>query len=274
MSKIIDFYQGVGTDAEGRTFYEALAMTDQQMEAGHHWIQWAFPLPEASKKQPTAPVATQDDLNILATQPVAKMRVLVALGRFIQFLDQTQEWRRPRDHNHLRITRVIRSLALVGHNDVAYEFAEYVKAVVGKVVGKEVIWYWNEALKRHPAWLTETPPPSPSLWGKDAVEHLRTVLTNLLLVTTRVKVASRWPPALRGVQWDDLPAALAGLSEEDVERHLEGYEGCESITTRVIGNKWQVWSPNDHSEGVATCPQEAVQMARRVHLAFAVADLP
>ena len=69
------------------------------------------------------------------------------------FLDRTTQWRRAKDHNHLRITRVLRSLCFCGLNDVAFDFCDYAKHEVGKVVGKETCWYWDEALKRNPAWL-------------------------------------------------------------------------------------------------------------------------
>ena len=153
MSVILDFYNGKGLGS-GRTFHQVLDLSDGDLEGNCDWVQWVFPLPEPSKMQPQSPVATQDDFNAIAEDPVLKMRVLAALGRCIQFLDRTTQWRQAQDHNHLRITRVIRCLCFVGLNDEAFEFCEYAKHEVGKLVGKETIWYWEEALKRHPAWLT------------------------------------------------------------------------------------------------------------------------
>ena len=153
MSIILDFYARKGYDPKGRAFHEYLQADDVFWENCHDHIQVAFPLPEPSAKQPHAPVATQDDFNAIATTPELKMRVLMMLGRYLQFLDRTFQWRRAKDHNHLRITRVIRCLGFCGLNDEAFEFCEYVKSVVGKTVGKQTIWYWEEALKRNPAWL-------------------------------------------------------------------------------------------------------------------------
>ena len=154
---IIDFYQGTGTNADGQTFHECLQMSDAAWEKGHLFIQWLFPLPEPSHMQPSSPVATQDDYNIISTTPVLKMRVLAALGRYIAFLDRTTQWRRQGDHNHQRITRVIRCLCFVGWNDPAYDFCEHVKEQIGGTgAGTRTMWFWDEALKRHPAWLDET----------------------------------------------------------------------------------------------------------------------
>ena len=155
MSAILDFYQSKGL-AAGRTFHQVLYLSDQELEDNCDWVQWMFPLPEPSKMQPDSPVATQSDFDAIASSPVLKMRVMAALGRYIAFLDRTTAWRRPKDHNHLRITRVIRCLCFCGLNDAAFEFCEYVKFIAGKAAGKETVWYWEEALKRHPAWLQKT----------------------------------------------------------------------------------------------------------------------
>jgi hypothetical protein len=152
MSQILDFYKDKGL-AAGRTFHQVLNLSDQELEDNCDWVQWVFPLPEPSKMQPDSPVATQDDFNVIATTPELKMRMLAALGRYLAFLDCTFKWRRATDHNHLRITRVIRCLCLSGLNDPAYDVFEYVRDKVGTTVGKQTVWYWEEALKRHPAWL-------------------------------------------------------------------------------------------------------------------------
>jgi len=154
MSDIIKFYKGQGYDANGNLFHDVLQKDDNYWETCHGHIQWVFPLPEPSKMQPHSPVATFDDFTILGLDPVLKMRVLAAQGRYIAFLDRTTQWRRAKDHNHLRITRVLRCLCFCGLNDEAFEFCEYAKHEVGNIVGKETVWYWNEALKRNPAWLT------------------------------------------------------------------------------------------------------------------------
>ena len=152
MSAILDFYLRDKPSPAG-TYHEILQDTDRFWEDCHGHVQWVFPLPEASKMQPNSPVATQADYNVIASSPILKMRVLAALGRYIAFLDRTTQWRREHDHNHLRITRVIRCLCFCGLNDAAFDFCEYAKHVAGGKAGKQTVWYWEEALKRHPAWL-------------------------------------------------------------------------------------------------------------------------
>jgi len=152
MSQITDFYSGkftIGLDSLTDIIYR----NDAWWEHGHDFIQWCFPLPEASKAVPLSPVATQEDFDCIAESPTLKMRMVALLGRYVTFLESTEKWRRKEDHNHMRITRVLRSLSYCGLNDVAYDFLQYVKAQVGHIVPSRTVWYWDEALKRSPAWL-------------------------------------------------------------------------------------------------------------------------
>ncbi len=153
MSDLTEFLRGDVPNSNGLTLSDILDFSDEQFEFGHTHIQWMFPLPEASKAQPSSPIATQEDYDIIEMTPAVKMRMIASLGRFILFLDRTKVWRRPRDHNHLRITRALRSLCFCGLNDVAFDFCRYVKAEVGDIVGERTCWFWDEALKRNPAWL-------------------------------------------------------------------------------------------------------------------------
>jgi len=152
-SPILMFLSGDGHDAHGLHITDYFDMDDSWWERNHDHIQWAFPLPEPSRAQPQSPVATEPDYDAIAASPLLKARLLTMLGRYIMFLQRTVRWRNPRDHNHLRITRVIRCLCRSGLNDVAFDFCEFVKDQVGATVGKQTCWYWDEALKRNPAWL-------------------------------------------------------------------------------------------------------------------------
>jgi hypothetical protein len=53
MSRLLDFYRGVGADTEGRRLEDILAWPDDDLEEVHDFIQWLFPLPEPSRASPT-----------------------------------------------------------------------------------------------------------------------------------------------------------------------------------------------------------------------------
>ena len=48
MSSIATFLDKSGVDGHGRTHADVLALGDPELEARHDFIQWLFPLPEAS----------------------------------------------------------------------------------------------------------------------------------------------------------------------------------------------------------------------------------
>src|ERR1043165_3546689 len=63
-AKLIDFYFGNGTDFAGRRIEDVWAMSFEELEYNHDFIQWLFPLRERSGVQPDVPVL--DDATIHA----------------------------------------------------------------------------------------------------------------------------------------------------------------------------------------------------------------
>jgi len=157
MTAILDFYRGVGTDAQGRILEDVAAFTDLQMEGGHEHIQWMFPLPEPSRAQPQSPVMTEEDLEAFRTDTCLQDTALRCLRVYLRFLVRTQAWRGQRDHNHLRISRILRFLTLIEKQDNARRFYNYVTPETQ--AGADTRWYWREAMKPEPAYLHGGFPP-------------------------------------------------------------------------------------------------------------------
>src|SRR6185437_16980358 len=67
-SPILAFYRG-GCDDRRRRLAEILAWSDARLEAVHDYIQWIFPLPEASGANPSAPVLSQADIAAFGADP-------------------------------------------------------------------------------------------------------------------------------------------------------------------------------------------------------------
>lgn len=151
MSIILDFYRGTGTGA-GRTFEQVIALDDFNLERAHDWVQWAFPLPEPSKAQPKSPVMTEADIEAFKNDLELRARVGQALARFTLFLSRTHDWRDRYDHNHLRITRVLRFLTLIGMQGEAQTLYQMLTKEHPGLPGKTE-WYWQEAMKETPEWL-------------------------------------------------------------------------------------------------------------------------
>lgn len=154
MSRLIEFYGGQGADDAGRYFNEVMDFDLDALEHGHDYIQWIFPLPEASRFHPRAPLLTEEDLARF-THPDSVLRTIQARRACILMLNffmSTTAWRAPKDHNHLRITRILRFLTLIGLDPEARAFLRVAEREA-PAVPERTRWYWKEALNKNPAWL-------------------------------------------------------------------------------------------------------------------------
>ena len=128
---LLAFYRGDGRDIEGRTHAEILAWSDARFEAVHDYIQWLFPLPEPSGANPLAPLLTPGVAEAFRESEEMRSRLRAAYTRMLSFYglvfrshgevvpaafypQRAQTWLTPWNHNHLRLTRILRSLRLLG----------------------------------------------------------------------------------------------------------------------------------------------------------------
>ena len=110
---VVMFLEGEGTDARGRSVFDVISMNDVAIERTHDFIQWLFPLPEPSAAIPDSPVLTPQDIQDIRVSELAPIALAGATDRMAAFYQTTHEWLMPNDHNHRRITRIIRSLRLL-----------------------------------------------------------------------------------------------------------------------------------------------------------------
>lgn len=133
MSKITEFYAGTGTDHAGRTLADIMAFDDVELERVHDFIQWMFPLREASRFNPNAPILTQQDVDEFLSSAKLQDNLLASLRKMCAFyglsLDRNENdtgwdmtlvadgkpwWASPHDHNLLRLTRILTSTRVLG----------------------------------------------------------------------------------------------------------------------------------------------------------------
>lgn len=165
-SQVVDFYCHDGTDRHGRSVLDMIAMTDRELESHHDIIQWMFPLHETSSVNPDCPLVDEHSAHVLRENIDAHQRMhemITRFGRFLGFeLDEDGQfiadpslasnrdnWHSPMNHNHLRITRVIRSLRLFGFEKEARAFYEAVSksAVQSQCATERTLAYWKQALE-------------------------------------------------------------------------------------------------------------------------------
>jgi hypothetical protein len=137
---IVAFYSG-GRDSAGRTLREILAWNDGALEAVHDYIQWVFPTRQPSGVNPNAPLVTIDTSRAFASNGELREGLRDAFTRMLAFYglrrtrddagavrieiddarfgDRGPTWLHPNNHNHLRLTRIMQSLAALGLPDEA-----------------------------------------------------------------------------------------------------------------------------------------------------------
>ncbi len=165
MTTLLNFYRGAGTDSAGRTLAELWAYSDREMEAVHDFIQWMFPLREPSQFNPDAPLLTAADIQAFQAEPALQAALGRSLERFLAFVGLRIEgskvvqaddfaakrsvWTSP-NHNWLRISRVLTSARLLGHETTAQAFFQFLDQ--GKTAGliradATTFGYWSRAAR-------------------------------------------------------------------------------------------------------------------------------
>ena len=127
---IVAFYSG-GKDSEHRRLAEILGWDDDRLEMVHDYVQWVFPTRQPSGVNPFAPTVTAETIRLFAGDSGLRERLRRAFDRMLVFyglkrlgarieIDDTRfpararVWLQPGNHNHLRLTRIMDSLATLG----------------------------------------------------------------------------------------------------------------------------------------------------------------
>lgn len=126
MDPIIHFYTDRGANQSGRTRKAILGLTNSWLENEHDWIQWLFPLPEPSLAVPESPILTPVAFALFQNNIIARAHYWQSVERMCRFFNEEDYWLRYTDHNHKRITRIIRSMKIVLNLDEASRFWEFI----------------------------------------------------------------------------------------------------------------------------------------------------
>ncbi len=122
--KIRRFLENETPDHAGRKLSHIWQFTDGEMESCHDYIQWVFPLDQESGSVPNAPVLTQEDIKEIKNSPIAISNLKQSADLFYQFLCRNDQWLCMSNHNHLRITRLIKSLRILVGDESANTMRE------------------------------------------------------------------------------------------------------------------------------------------------------
>ncbi|KAI0429873.1 opioid growth factor receptor conserved domain-containing protein [Xylaria sp. FL1042] len=175
MRRLVNFYDPAtkGPDAHGRTLDDILEWSDGRLESQHNYIQTVFPLPEGSGFGHRAPIIDEETMLIFGQSRELRKNLLRTLKRMLAFYGFDAEdkdghefqlvitprrdcevgfsrWVVRLDHNHLRITRIIRSLRVLGLEGAAKDFYDALIGVYKArgAVGSSTIGFWTRALEK------------------------------------------------------------------------------------------------------------------------------
>lgn len=170
-TRILEFYSGRGRDDRGRTLAEILGWSDAGLEEIHDYIQWLFPLPERSGANPEAPVLDagtiaefRADSALRAAIHRAFLRMLAFYGletsqdgvaRAASYEEKSCNWLRPGNHNHLRLTRILRSLTVLGLEQDALSLFDCLRSIYEADVSTKqsrisprTFQFWSKAVEK------------------------------------------------------------------------------------------------------------------------------
>ena len=133
-SALAAFYRGGGRDHYGRTLGDIHEFDLRELEFNHDYIQWLFPLPEPSGANASAPLLSNGDIVAFRSDDALRQALRRSFELMLQFYgldladggagvevvraahfnERSRLWLTHGNHNFLRISRILRSLALLG----------------------------------------------------------------------------------------------------------------------------------------------------------------
>ena len=163
-SLLIAFYRGARPDTAGRMIGDIWALNHKRLETVHDYIQWLFPLPEASRFNPAAPLLTSADKKAFRADPELQERMRRSFDLMLAFFGLVRSgtgiirnsafdnahWVEPLNHNHLRLTRMLLSLRHAGLDAEARALSACLLDIAGHegktAISPRTLTFWREAM--------------------------------------------------------------------------------------------------------------------------------
>ncbi len=168
-SALVAFYRGDGRDHRGRLLSHILGFGPDELERHHDYIQWLFPLPEPSGANPSAPLLSKDDIGAFKSDESLREALIESLQLMLQFYgfhlvtrgahveimrganfdERSRVWLSHGNHNFLRISRMLRSMSLLGSSEHAQALLKRLEQVYAghiPIIGTTTMGFWRRAV--------------------------------------------------------------------------------------------------------------------------------
>lgn len=166
MNALVAFQLCTRRDDRGRLLSDILRADDDWLESTHDFIQWMFPLPEPSAVNPGAPLAGPEVRAAFRADALLRAHLHASFLRMLRFYglalgddgivgpapnwSQRNAWFRLGGHNDLRITRILRSMTVLGLGAEAralLDCLERLRADEACGVNARAFEYWRAAVE-------------------------------------------------------------------------------------------------------------------------------
>jgi hypothetical protein len=171
--KLSNFYEGTGPDHRGRHLAAIWDWSDDELERVHDYIQWLFPLREKSGFNPDAPLLDDATAQEFRERPELQANLRRSFLRMLKFYglesrgadppaihpsksfpSRSTNWLTPSNHNHLRITRILKSLRELGLDPEAQAFFACLTTLYEQeqqkhlpAISPDTFHYWRSATR-------------------------------------------------------------------------------------------------------------------------------
>lgn len=164
---LVRFYRGLAADNRGRYLDDILAFDDGALEYTHDYIQWLFPITTIGVN-PFAPPASASTIDAFNKDASLRAALCRSLDRMLAFyglersgdeivprpdFEAHRQWLTPGNHNHLRLTRILKSLRLLGNEEDARALHACLTTIAARElesghrsISSDTRRFWDEAI--------------------------------------------------------------------------------------------------------------------------------
>jgi len=165
----LKFLQNKTKNNDGYYLKDYWDMKNSELEYIHNYIQFMFPLYEPSSVKPYIPVLNKDEVQKILTnkglyhdikENIKKSLTIMLdfyglkyekdkIEKYDNFIERKKNWITPRNHNYLRITRILKCLMIFEMRDEAIAFYRMLLELKGeypKEIDDISVDYWVEAV--------------------------------------------------------------------------------------------------------------------------------
>ncbi len=161
---IYNFLTGKSTDYYGRSIKDIHNFDYQQLENIHNYIQWIFPTFTKSQFYPNTPILDNIQVRKIKNSKEAITNIRLSFFLMIDFYgleltlnkdikigkhfeSRKGNWLELGNHNHLRITRILNSLKIMGFNKERDNFLNVlliIKELYPNKISSRSVEFWKK----------------------------------------------------------------------------------------------------------------------------------